>query len=253
MIAYIREDGTKGKINCMDSKFLIVANWKANKTVGQAKQWLKQLYTHWSEIEQTQQQVEIVFACPYTLLHFFDATHNTIIIASQDISIYDAGAYTGEVPGELLKDLNVHYCLIGHSERRKYFQETTETVGEKLDQSIKNEIIPIICAQTLEEIPENVRNYPSDKYIIMYEPFEAISTNGQYHPESAEQVQETLANWRAKLPSGVRILYGGSVNAKNARSLLSTAVDGFVTGHASLDAEEFFDIIKQCRTPSTSL
>ena len=238
----------------MDRKFTIVANWKANKTVAGAQEWIKRLAESGKQIESESMTIEVVVAAPYPLLNALRSTPDATL-ASQDISMFSVGAYTGEVPGELLKDVGVEYCLVGHSERRKYLGETTEMVGKKVDQAIKNKIIPIICAQSGEEIPENVRNYSPEQYLIMYEPFEAISTEGKYHPEDPNKITETLQDWQKHLPAGVQFLYGGSVNSNNVHQILATSnqqlVSGFVVGHASLDPEEFFSIIKRCLlTPS---
>ncbi len=240
----------------MEKKFLVVANWKANKTVEEARAWMKEFYAEerWNWLKNNLERIEVVFAAPFTLLHFFEAPHFDAHLASQDISVFSTGPYTGEVPAELLKDLAVRYCLIGHSERRKYFGENNALIEKKLDQAIKNDITPIICAQSLEEIPANIRNYPADKLVIMYEPSEAISTEGNYHPENPETVKRTLEDWQKKLNLDCRFLYGGSVNPENCKLYIVNCnlLSGFVVGHASLDPEEFFSIIKQCILPLSS-
>lgn len=232
----------------MNKKLLIVANWKANHV--EVPTWL-QRFNALSEKLDNHDNIEIVVAAPYSLLFLLAASST---IASQDISMFPSGAYTGETPGDILKELDVKYCLIGHSERRKYFGETNEMVQKKIDQSLKNGITPILCAQTLEEIPENIRNYPSEKLVIMYEPFSAISTDGSYHPEDPLKVQTTLEMWKNKLNLNCMFLYGGSVNSENAANYARLPlVSGFVVGHASLDPADFFSIIKQCLTPEASV
>lgn len=208
-------------------KFLVVANWKANPPV-------KYDFP-------VPENLEIAIAAPYP---FISQIPPEFTRAAQDISAYPVGAYTGEVPGELLADLRVKYCLIGHSERRKYLHEGSVEVEAKMSQAIKNGIIPIICAQNLEEIPENIRNYSPEKYLIMYEPFSAISTEGEYHPESPEKVMSVLDDWKNKLNLSCRFLYGGSVNPDSD----IPPVDGLVVGHTSLDPASFSAIIKKCST-----
>ncbi len=249
----------------MAKKYLIVANWKSNKTKQEARDWSLKWAEYTSWLHEHINEITAVVAMPFTLLQWNDGSHWDLLLSAQDVSPFPDGAYTGEISARMLTDLDVKYCLIGHSERRKYFGETTEIAGKKLDQAIKNKITPIICAQTIEEIPENIRNYSPEQYVIMYEPSEAISTEGQYHSESPENVQRTLTNWQEKLPQGVRFLYGGSINPNNAHQILAIStpltslgtsqqlVSGFVVGHASLDPETFFSIIKQCITPDTSL
>ena len=115
---------------------------------------------------------------------------------------------------------------------------------------MQSKITPIICAQTFEEIPINIKNYDPTNYFVMYEPFSAISTQGNYHPESPDTVTTTLKDWQNKLPNEVRFLYGGSVSPENISSFQSlllsnslTHLSGFVVGHASLDAKSFSEII----------
>lgn len=231
----------------MSKKLLIVANWKANLV--EVPTWLQQFNALSEKVEDLDESIEVVIAPPTSMLFLLAASAT---IASQDISMFPTGAFTGEVPGQLLKELDVEYCLIGHSERRKYFGENNEIVEEKMEQAFKNGITPILCAQSLAEIPENIRNYPAEKFVIMYEPFSAISTGGVYHAEDPQKVQVTLEEWKSKLNLNCMFLYGGSVNSENAKSYINLPlVSGFVVGHASLDPKDFFSIIKQCLTPST--
>ncbi len=221
-------------------KFLIVANWKSN--IVDINKWSPDI----------SEKVEVVVAPPFPLL----SAVKGYTLCAQDISAYPVGAYTGEVPAKLLVDLGVKYCLVGHSERRKYLHETNANVEAKINQAIQNGITPILCAQSMEEIPENIRNFKGNKYMIMYEPFSAISTQGQYHPENVEKVVATLIDWKNKLNLQCRFLYGGSVNPEYVQQLVSgnlpagsqgqQLVSGLVVGHASLEAESFTAIIKQC-------
>lgn len=170
------------------------------------------------------------------------AAYPQVTTCAQDVSMFPTGAYTGEVPAEVLKDLGVKYALIGHSERRKYLKETTEMVGKKMARCLENTIIPIVCAQKFEEIPELALNTPGEKYLVMFEPFEAISNEGKYNAVTPELVKKTLLEWKDRLPNGVEFLYGGSVNSGNVKDYVSI-VSGFVVGHASLDPEEFSKIV----------
>lgn len=198
---------------------IIVANWKAN-------------LADISQFTLKSEMVEVVVAAPFPILS----------TASQDVSQFPPGAYTGEVPAEMLANLGVKYCLVGHSERRKFLGETTEMVGKKMQRLLEVGIVPIICAQSFEEIPELALNTPGEKYMVMFEPFEAISKEGKSNAVEAETVRSTLLAWKGKLPSGVKLLYGGSVNSDNVLGY-SSFVDGFVVGHASLDPKEFSKLI----------
>lgn len=218
----------------MNDRFLIVANWKANFV--DISKWTLD----------TPEAIEVVVAPSFPQL----ALVKNFALCAQDVSAYPIGAYTGEVPAKFLADLGVKYCLVGHSERRKYLHETNLEVEKKMEQAIQNGITPILCAQTREEIPENIRNFPIDSYLIMFEPFSAISTAGQYHPESVETIVVTLTDWKNKLNLQGRFLYGGSVKANDISNYLNpetrNLISGFVVGHASLDVDTFSAIIEKC-------
>jgi triosephosphate isomerase len=233
----------------MGKKLLIVANWKANLV--EVPTWLRQFNALSERRTGFGENIQVVIAPPFSMLFLLAASAT---IAAQDISMFPSGAFTGEVPGRLLRELDVEYCLIGHSERRKYFNENNEIVEKKMAEAIKNGITPILCAQSLAEIPENIRNYPGDKFVIMYEPFSAISVDGVYHPEDPQKVELTLEEWKGKLNLNCKFLYGGSVNGENAKAYIDLPlVSGFVVGHASLDPNDFFSIIKKCTIPQTSV
>lgn len=232
------------------NKFLVVANWKANKTVAETKEWCKKWAEYTNFSKDNYDKTQIVLAPHFGLLHFFEESRWDFELASQDISAFPAGAYTGEEPAKLLADLGVKYCLIGHSERRKYLKESNAQVEAKMEKAIQNGIIPILCAQVSEEIPENIRNFSADQYLIMYEPFSAISTDGLYHFENTEKIATTLTDWKMRLNLKCQFLYGGSVNPENIDQLVgkqtSELISGLVVGHASLEVESFSAIIKKC-------
>ncbi|MBI3558758.1 triosephosphate isomerase, partial [Candidatus Gottesmanbacteria bacterium] len=144
----------------MEKKFLIIANWKANTPKFEIQNF---------QFEMNRVEIAIAAAFP-----FIDKIPQGLTRAAQDVSMFESGAYTGEVSAEMLKSLGVKYCLVGHSERRKYFGETNETVQKKVAQLEKNNIIPLVCARSFADI------VPAG--FIMYEPEEAISANGEYHP-----------------------------------------------------------------------
>ena len=205
----------------MEKKFLVIANWKSNNP------------QNWSIA--VPENVEVAVALPFPLL----PTLKDYSLCAQDVSMFESGPYTGEVSAEMLKSLGVKYCLVGHSERRKYFGETNEIVQKKVAQLEKNNIIPIVCAQNFEEIPKQVQHDTNNTY-IMYEPAYAISTNGQYHAEAPEKINAVLNTF----PKNARLLYGGSVNPENIKLLIANCplLIGFVVGHASLNPETFSQI-----------
>ncbi len=233
-------------------RFLLVANWKANKTVSEAQSWVLELGTRLSQVGDLS-KIEIAIAPSFPLLApLYDQIRQNnypLTLTSQDISAFDVGAYTGEVPARILSQFAVRYALVGHSERRKYQKESLPAIESKITQAVENDIAPIICAQSLEEIPANIRNFAFDKFLLMYEPFSAISTDGQYHPESPEKVAAVLSNWQGRFGQNCRLLYGGSVSPDDVSDLLADnfeLISGLVIGHASLAVEPFFAIIKKC-------
>lgn len=190
--------------------------------------------------------IELAVAAPYLAIVSIPAA---LTRASQDVSALPVGPHTGEIPATLLKELGVKYSLIGHSERRRELHETNLEVEAKMKQAIDTKIMPIICAQTIDEIPANIRNYSEEDYLIMYEPAAAISSDGNYHPESPDKINAVLVDWQTKLNLKCRLLYGGSVNPDDCQSIIKNCplVSGFVVGHASLNEPEFSSIIDRCQ------
>jgi triosephosphate isomerase len=198
-------------------KRIIIANWKSNiPDISNFKFQISNL------------DLEIVLAAPYPYIDKIEGFTR----GSQDVSRFPNGAYTGEVTAEMLKKLDVKYCLVGHAERRKYFGETGFVIEQKINQLKNQGIIPILCVQKPEDI--------LDTEYIMYEPFSAISTPGNFHPESVEKVLEFR-----KLVKG-KFLYGGSLNPQNIGNYLFA--DGFVIGQASLDRNTFHELLCQIKT-----
>ncbi|MEK7127738.1 MAG: triose-phosphate isomerase family protein [Patescibacteria group bacterium] len=192
-------------------KKLIVANWKAH-----------------SEITNYQlpiTNIEVAIAAPFP---FIDKIEN-FTRAAQDVSMFPNGAYTGEVTAEMLKKLNVKYCLVGHAERRKYFHETNEIIQQKISRLKENNIIPILCVQMPDDI--------IDTEYIMYEPITTISSPGDFHPEVVDKVLE----FKTRVTG--RFLYGGSINDQNINDYLFA--DGLVVGQASLDPDIFAKICQK--------
>lgn len=189
----------------------------------------------------------------------------------QDVSAHEFGAYTGEVAAEMLSDLNVKYCIVGHSERRQYFGETDQQVNDKAHRLLRNGITPVICVgESLNHreqgLTMDVVNYQlksalaamdaaqTKKCVIAYEPLWAIGTG---HTATVEQAEEVCAELReiirkihgARIARSVSILYGGSMNEKNCEELLSMPdIDGGLIGGASLKPQEFAKIIAATAT-----
>lgn len=239
-------------------KKLIVANWKSNKNPSMAKDWLDELKLKTEYLKLNTDNFEVVICPPYIDLPILKNSLTllspaepglapqgfkfSVTLSCQDVSPFPDGSYTGAVSVNQIKDL-ISYALIGHSERRKYFSETTESVGKKVDLLIAGGIKPIICAQDEKDIPENVKNYKTDQIVIMFEPASAISQNGVFKAEDPACVKETIARWKTTI-GDYQYLYGGSVNPENAKSLLDSGAEGFVSGKASLETDSFLGILQ---------
>lgn len=188
---------------------------------------------------------------------------SAIAVGAQDVSAQASGAYTGEVSAAMLKDLGCRYVIVGHSERRQYHGETDELVADKARAALASGVTPIVCVgETLaeheagrtEEVVKRqlaavirANGHCISEIVLAYEPVWAIGTGKTASPEQAQAVHAVL---RAQLkaatdqPAPVKILYGGSMNAANAASLLAQPdIDGGLIGGASLKAPDFLKII----------
>jgi triosephosphate isomerase len=246
---------------------IAAANWKMNLTSQQGAALLETMVK--AEISLKENQVA-VFAVPFPYLEMArdKVKHKkNFTVAAQNCSNKKSGAYTGEVSAEMLKSIDVAYCLVGHSERREYFGENNQVLAEKVDSCLANGLTPIFCCgealQTREQNQQNpfveqqlreslfhVAAEALLKIVIAYEPIWAIGTG---KTASTEQAQEMHAHIRSVLKNQygesvaakISILYGGSVKANNARELFASKdVDGGLVGGASLITTEFIEIIK---------
>ena len=213
-------------------------------------------------------EAEIILCVPYTDLFYslLTAQNTNIKIGAQNMHWEESGAYTGEVSGEMLKCIAVEYVIIGHSERRQYFNETDETVNKKVKAALRNDLKPIVCVgETLEQREagkteevitsqtklalEGLTEEQVQNTIIAYEPIWAIGTGKTATAEDANNSikdirNEIRKNYGQNIAENVIIQYGGSVKASNAKELFSTSdIDGGLVGGASLKVEEFANIV----------
>jgi triosephosphate isomerase len=213
--------------------------------------------------------VEVVLAPPFTHLHSVGklAKDSQVELAAQTLSEYSSGAYTGEVSADMLKNLGVSWVIIGHSERREYFNETNSILTKKLNAALKAGLKPIFCcgeplsvreqekqngyvAGQLKESLFHLEAEQAKQLVIAYEPIWAIGTGKTASSQQAQDmhkaIREELADkWGSEVANGIRILYGGSVKPDNARELFDQPdVDGGLVGGASLKSRDFTDIVK---------
>ena len=246
-------------------KIVIAGNWKMHKTRSEALELVETIKKGFKD----NGEVKVIVAPPFTsLLTVSEALKDsTIEIAAQNMFFEKEGAYTGEISPLMLKDVGVHYVIIGHSERRKYFCETDENVNKKIKVALDYSITPILCiGESLEERKEgktfekvekqidlafkDISPENAKKIIIAYEPIWAIGTGETATPEQAEEVHLFIRKKIAKIygnniASYAIILYGGSVKPNNAFSLMrENDIDGVLVGGASLKGDSFIEIIK---------
>ncbi len=242
---------------------VIAGNWKMNKSPKDVEEFMERFPGLVSDTEN-----EVILCVPFIdLCKAVKLSKGTNVkIGAQNMHFKDSGAYTGEISPKMLNDLNVEYVIIGHSERREYFNETDETVNLKIKAALTHDLKPIVCVgETLEQreagitkefVTGQVRNALKEitedelkKIIIAYEPIWAIGTGKTASKEDANEVckwiREELRALYGDVADEIIIQYGGSVKSSNAKDLFDKSdIDGGLVGGASLEPEEFSKIVK---------
>ena len=250
--------------------YLVAANWKMNKNVGDTLEYLDLFLPSVKDLT----KIEIMIAPSFTALSSasirLDAAKKegeyNVKLGAQNMHYMEKGAFTGEISPLMLTELDVDYVILGHSERRHIFGEKDDLINKKVVSAVEHGIRPILCVgETIEEreqgktlsvVERQIRNglagVEKDMvYIdIAYEPVWAIGTGVNATPQQAQEVHRFIRSLINEISKGndqkTRILYGGSVNDKNARDLIKEPnIDGFLVGTASLDPEKFFRIITE--------
>ena len=244
-------------------KKVIAGNWKMNKLPNEAIDFIDRLTPLVKDTKN-----EVVVCVPYTDLFYALLTEQgtNIKIGAQNMHFEEKGAYTGEVSAQMLKSIGVEYIIIGHSERRQYFNETDETVNKKVKTAFKHELKPIVCVgETLEQREagkaeeiitnqtekalEGLTDEQVQNTIIAYEPIWAIGTGKTATSEDANNAIKAIRDkicqiYGQNVGKSIIIQYGGSVKSANCKELFTTSdIDGGLVGGASLDPEEFAKII----------
>ncbi len=244
-------------------KKVIAGNWKMNMLPNEAISMIEELSTLVKDTGN-----EVVLCVPYTDLFYslLTAQGTNIKIGAQNMHYEEKGAYTGEVSGSMLKSIGVEYVIIGHSERREYFNETDRTVNKKIKSAFANRLKPIVCVgETLEQKEqgktydvitrqielalEGLTNEQIENIIIAYEPIWAIGTGKTATSEDANNSIKAIRDkicqiYGQNVANGVIILYGGSVKSTNCKEIFNMSdIDGGLIGGASLKADEFAKIV----------
>jgi triosephosphate isomerase (TIM) len=247
----------------MRPKF-IAGNWKLNCN----QQQTRELITSLLETSRTISKTTIMVAPPFTSLQTASQLlqGKNIFLGAQNCYWEDQGAFTGEISAPMLKDIGCRFVIVGHSERRQFFNETDENVNRKIAAVLRQNLLPIICVgetlqqreagSTLKVVEDQVRNglqgfssAEADRFTIAYEPVWAIGTGRAATPHDAVEVHIMIRSILASLfgsksAEQIRIQYGGSVNAENIETFIQEEeIDGALVGGASLKADAFSKII----------
>lgn len=242
----------------MNRKTIVAANWKMNGDLTLVKQMSQMLNN-----VQLADNVDVII-CPsflYLTALSTELDSESVHVGAQNVNEHDKGAFTGEVSTDMLKDLSVNYVIVGHSERRAIYKETSTQVAHKVKKAIDAGMTPILCigeseaernamqtetvlASQLQPVIDEVGIATFEKIIVAYEPVWAIGTGKTASPEMAQETHKFIRGFLAQsneLVAGkIPLLYGGSVNASNSNELFAQAdIDGGLIGGASLKVDEF--------------
>ena len=245
-------------------KPILAGNWKMNKTRDEALEFI------YSVVEKVPSNIDAIICAPAIILRDLVKRQGDVIrVGAQNMNENESGAYTGEISPNMIKTTGVEYVVLGHSERRAYYNETDEKINLKVKAALAHSLKPIICVgELLAEKETNKTNEvlknqvekalsgvdmsnPED-VIIAYEPVWAIGTGMTASPKDANDgcsyIRSVIANmFSTAIAEKVRIIYGGSVNVGNVDTLFNEAdIDGFLVGGASLEAEKFVKLCDAC-------
>ena len=243
-------------------KPIIAGNWKMNKTIEETIEFINEIKDKLND-----DKVEAVICAPFTVLKDLkEATKGTNIkVGAQNMHYAENGAFTGEVSATMLKEIGMDYVIIGHSERRQYFNETNEACNKKVLKALEVGINPILCCgETLEQreanetknicktqVEEALKDIDVNdisKVVIAYEPIWAIGTGKTATSEDANDVisyiRKVVARLYGEKSNEVRIQYGGSVKPQNVAEIMAQSdIDGALVGGASLAANDYIQLV----------
>ncbi|GAX59647.1 triosephosphate isomerase [Candidatus Scalindua japonica] len=245
-------------------KQFIAGNWKMNLTLNKARDLAKSICEGLADSN----TVDVGIFPPFVYLKdICDILQSSnVFVGAQNMSMEKSGAFTGEISGEMLRDIGCTHVIIGHSERRTIFKETDHIINSKIKSALLNGLCPILCVGESQkerdtgktdevvdgQLSGSLENLTSEQVkglTIAYEPVWAIGTGKTATPDQANEVHACIRNIIRKkydnsTAQSVRIQYGGSVNSNNAKELLGQLeIDGALVGGASLDPDSFLDIV----------
>ncbi|SVA46438.1 uncharacterized protein METZ01_LOCUS99292 [marine metagenome] len=244
-------------------KTIVAGNWKMNASKESVNKLVMGILSGMSNVSS-----EVVICAPFPYLSQVEAliTHSQVRLGAQNLNTNMSGAFTGEVSADMIKDFGAQHVIVGHSERRSFYGETNTIVAEKVKAALDSGLIPLFCVgETLEQreagetesVVAAQINTVADlvgidaflNIVVAYEPVWAIGTGVTASPEQAQEVhafiRQLLANNNYDVAQQTPILYGGSMNAANAKELIACAdIDGGLIGGASLKPEDFLQICR---------
>jgi triosephosphate isomerase (TIM) len=247
---------------------IVAGNWKMNKSFEEANILTSEVVGMVND--EVRGDVKVILCVPFPYLQSIKnilGNNNRISVGAQNCSEHEAGAYTGEVSAPMLKSMNIPYVILGHSERRQYFGEDGKLLAKKVDVSLKHNLVPIFCCgeplqvreanghealvkQQVEESLFHLDEASVLKVVVAYEPVWAIGTGKTASAQQAQDMHKVIrqhlaSKYGQSVADKIIILYGGSVNAANAKELFGCPdVDGGLVGGASLKSREFTEVIK---------
>ena len=251
----------------MSRKPFIAGNWKMHNTIAEAEELIQALLPRVGAVE----DVEVVVAPAFLSLQAVvdSARGSAVQVYAQNMHEKDSGAFTGEITAPMLSEIDVQGVILGHSERRQYYNETDRALQQKVPRALEAGLIPILCVGETEEerergdterklrhqVQEGLEKVPLERLpsvVVAYEPVWAIGTGLTATPEQAQEaiafVRALVQGFDKEAGNQVRVLYGGSLKPENAAEILSQPdVDGALVGGASLDAESFAAIVEAAR------
>lgn len=252
----------------MTTRPLIIANWKMNPRTRRAA---RELAAHAGRVLRRMRGVEVALAVPFPFLETVRRAAGHVRLAAQDVFSKPEGPFTGAVSPPMLRDFSVSYCIVGHSERRRHFGETDASVNQKVkallaagitpvvaigeDTSEANAVVPKTLAIQLHGALHGIPRRLVRRVVVAYEPVWAISTNPNARPDTPDNatrraiyIRKLLAKMAGiAVANNMRILYGGSANARNAAGFIADDIrgmDGLLVGGASIRADEFDALIR---------
>jgi triosephosphate isomerase len=223
-------------------KPLIVANWKMNpQTLAEAKRIFNSVKKGIGGVRNSR----VVVCPPFVFLSELKTKSSVLKLGAQDCFWEGGGAYTGEISPLALRGFGCQYVILGHSERRKYQKESDEVINKKIKLVLKEKLKPILCIDNIEQVKKDLKGIGRREIrdlVIAYEPLFAIGTGKSCSPKRAERMRILI---QKKMKSRLAVLYGGSVNSKNAENYIKEAgFQGLLVGGASLKPKEFVRLVQ---------